>query len=428
MPPPPLPPIAIRTMGSDVRSIEQGGGASPTPQMLNVNQPEVNRIPKTETEGIRIKIPGYEGPEEKIFSPEALPTTGGLPSNTKSGGSSRKIILIVVVLALVIGLGAVGYFIYPMIFSSPAPTPTPTVTPTPSPVVAPVTIKHTSYLTSDGATQPVLTLSMAPPTTIAPGGKPVIKEIILRDAAGNAATFAKYAMSIFPEFTEGDLSATFEDDFTAFIYYTESGAWPGLVAKLKAGVSQAIAQTSMSKIEGYASLANLFLKDPGVKSTAGFKNGQINGKPARYVAFSTKDAAINYAFIGNYFLISTSYTGALEAEKRLIVGEPLSTVSAWKNYHSEKYGLEVKYPNFLGYEEVTPEVIFFSKQGAKKGDIVILVDKNDGQLPLKEYWQAQANKHMNVIMEQLPTLSPIHIWKRLLTDIKLLMFNLGGHQ
>lgn len=316
VPPPPPPPIAIRTMDSDVKSMEQSGGASPAPQMVSIKETEK---PAQSVSDVKINIPGYEGPEEKLFTPETLPSadTDALEAEKKSG-SSRLILFIVIFVVVAAGLGAAGYFFYPMFFPTSPVTPPPATT-TPPPVTPPVSIKHNSYMTSDGATAPVLSLAQAASLPIATGTQSMIKEVILQDASGSQIAFSKYIPSVITEFTEADLKTLFEDDFTSFLYYSGSNIWPGYVAKLKTGVPAAVAQTTIGKIETFPSLANLFLSNPGDKSAAGFKNGQVNGKPSRYVTFSAEDAAINYAFVDNYLIISTSYAGALEAEKRLII-------------------------------------------------------------------------------------------------------------
>lgn len=316
VPPPPPPPIAIRTMDSDVKSIEQTGGAGPVPQMVSIKETEKPTEPIND---IKINVPGYEGPEEKLFTPETLPSADDTTGTKKNSDFSRMIIFIVLFVVVAAGLGVAGYFLYPMFFSSQeTTTPPPAATTTP-PITPPISIKHNSYITSDGATAPVLSLTQAAAIQIATGTKSIIKEVILQDANNSQVAFSKYFPSIITEFTDNDLRVLFEDDFTSFLYYAGSNTWPGYVVKLKTGVPAAVAQMTIGKMEAYSSLVNLFLSNPGDKSAAGFKNGQINGKPSRYITFSTKDAAINYVFVGNYLLISTSYAGALEAEKRLIV-------------------------------------------------------------------------------------------------------------
>ena len=65
------------------------------------------------------------------------------------------------------------------------------------------------------------------------------------------------------------------------------------------------------------SLKNFFVTDPGTAAADGFKDGQINLKPARYMLFSQAGAAIDLVWFDNYFMIATNYKAAQEAGKRL---------------------------------------------------------------------------------------------------------------
>ncbi|MEK9176978.1 MAG: hypothetical protein AAB923_01660, partial [Patescibacteria group bacterium] len=88
--------------------------------------------------------------------------------------------------------------------------------------------------------------------------------------------------------------------------YNDAGAWPGMVARLKSGVSIEDAKTAMSALEG-ADLSALYLLSPGVFDP--FKDGSINSYPTRYARGSATGASLNYGFAGNYFFVSTSYDG-----------------------------------------------------------------------------------------------------------------------
>ena len=322
VPPPPPPPVAVRTMESDIKSIGDSGGGLPSPELVNVSQPEKKPMENKETD-VKISIPGYEGPEEKLFNPETLPTQ--TPGDSATGNSAtKKIILAVLGAAFVIGLGGVGYFfVYPLIFpgaelvtppavTPPADTPPAAVIPPPPP-----TISHRSYLTSDKA-EVVIALSQAAPEATPSGTLPVFKEVVVNDATGGKLPLSKYLPPLVPEFTEADVAQFFEDDFTSFIYYADSQAWVGYVFKVKSGISPIIAQSATSRLEGFAGIDGLFLQSPGARSAEGFKNGQIGGKPARYLSYSDPSAALSYAWFDSYLLVSTNYAAAQEASRRLI--------------------------------------------------------------------------------------------------------------
>lgn len=125
---PPAPEITIRTMESDIKAVEQGGGEIVTPQHFTppAFKPEE---PKIETE---LNIPGYTGPEKAIFGP----ATGIFPKEplasqsiktetepSKSHPSWWKTVAIIIgILIIIVGLGLLGYFaIFPWIFPKQMP-------------------------------------------------------------------------------------------------------------------------------------------------------------------------------------------------------------------------------------------------------------------------------------------------------------------
>ncbi|HDH31596.1 MAG TPA: hypothetical protein ENH26_02370 [Candidatus Wolfebacteria bacterium] len=158
-PPPPPPEIGIRTMQSDVESIKQSGGEAPTPQTF-VPQELKPETPKPPAEEPKIEaplnIPGYTGPEKPIFTPQpSVPTSQPAsptppvqppiqptpsPAQTpapqsiptiseqtapskqpqqpaKESSTLKTIILIIGIVAAVIGLGLLGYYVIsPLLF------------------------------------------------------------------------------------------------------------------------------------------------------------------------------------------------------------------------------------------------------------------------------------------------------------------------
>src|SRR3989344_6411745 len=139
VPPPPPPPIAIRTMDSDVKSMAQAGGGSPVPQRFDLNQQPIAMKPTPMPEApkeVKINIPGYEGPEEKLFTPETLTETNEDVGAKKTSGS-RTVLYIVIFIIIAGGLGAAGYFLYPVFFPGITPVTTPPETVTPPPAITP---------------------------------------------------------------------------------------------------------------------------------------------------------------------------------------------------------------------------------------------------------------------------------------------------
>ncbi len=127
--PPPGPEIAIRTMESDIKSVEQSGGAGPTPQMFSpglksgsvvssVMQPGIPAEPqKIEAQ---LNVFGYTGPEQAIFKP-----TGTISAEPVSKGTFNKwrfALIIAGVLIIIAIFWVLGYYvIFPWLFPPQMP-------------------------------------------------------------------------------------------------------------------------------------------------------------------------------------------------------------------------------------------------------------------------------------------------------------------
>jgi len=331
VPPPPPPRITIRTLGSDIKSIVEGGGSGPVGEVVNVPAPMKPRMPEKTPDDVKINVPGYAGPEERIFTPETLPTAlGSAPAVqiVKEGKSKARLVITIAIIAIIaVGFGLGGYFfVYKRFFQQEAPPvvnlPQATTTAeTPNPAVI-----HESFIQAD-KTQTATNISQITPEAVASGTLSVLKEAILNDEQGNPALFPKYLSGIITEFNESDLNY-FEPDFTAFIYYDKDGAWPGYVARIKDDAPLVVVQPIISRIEGFrtaenpenSNLGKLFLENPGVPNVDGFKNGQVDGIPTRYLTFEKTGASLNYGWVGRYLVITTSYP-AMQTVNRRLSGE-----------------------------------------------------------------------------------------------------------
>jgi len=115
---PPAPEITIRTMESDIKAVEQGGGEIVAPQLFTPPQFKPEE-PKIEVE---FNIPGYTGPEKAIFTPvsESVKIETG-PSQPRSSWW-KTIAIIIGILIIIVGLGLLGYLvIFPWIFPKQMP-------------------------------------------------------------------------------------------------------------------------------------------------------------------------------------------------------------------------------------------------------------------------------------------------------------------
>jgi hypothetical protein len=114
------PEVTIRTMGSDIKAIEKGGGeAGPA---------EIFSVPGAKPEELKpesgFNIPGYTGPEKPIFAPNSgvNPVPPSPAVEKTSSGLWKFIIIIAVILIICIVLGFLGYFvIFPWLFPKQMP-------------------------------------------------------------------------------------------------------------------------------------------------------------------------------------------------------------------------------------------------------------------------------------------------------------------
>ena len=127
VPPPPEPEVAIRTMESDIKSLEQSGGTGATPQIFTPNlesapasalqtpiQPYAAKVEA------QLNVPGYTGPEQAFF--KATGTVQALPVSKESFNKWRLIFIIAGVLILVALFWLLGYFvIFPWLFPKQMP-------------------------------------------------------------------------------------------------------------------------------------------------------------------------------------------------------------------------------------------------------------------------------------------------------------------
>lgn len=324
VPPPPPPRITVRTMDSDTKSMIESGGNQPMGEIINIPRPGEPKpeLPKPPEE-VKINVPGYSGPEEKLFSPETLPSAPEVEVIGEKKNYSTWIIVSIIAVAAV-GFGLVGYyFIYPLFLPKEEAPVVNNGTESAATTTPSDTFTHSSFINSDKV-ETATSTAAAQNENLASATSTLLKEVKI-EASGKPVVFAKHFSSIISQFSETDLAEVFEKDFTAFVYYDRNGGWPGYVAKIKSGDTPAAAQARalavFNRIEGFpgSSLAKLFLRDPGAPSQAGFKNGQASSTATRYLTFSLAGAAINYGWFNNYLILTTSYPSILEASKRLSV-------------------------------------------------------------------------------------------------------------
>jgi hypothetical protein len=270
-----------------------------------------------------------------------------VPSSGIAAAPKKKTkgLFILVFALVVLALAAVGYFIvYPMVSSqlepavvapivpAPSPEPEPAVIPTPPtgnetpPVTPPVTppttpTLHASLFTTPADMTENTALPEMSPAAVATAlgfdtaEVPIFREIIFQDQSGTPRPPTGVLTALDPETFTPEVLALLNSDATFFTYTDAAGTWFGAVVSAATGVALPDLRTAMQRIETSVTLKNFFLSDPGTPGT--WKSGATEGVGNRYVAFSKPGFALNYAWKGSQFVISSSYEGFKEALRRV---------------------------------------------------------------------------------------------------------------
>jgi hypothetical protein len=145
---------------------------------------------------------------------------------------------------------------------------------------------------------------------------PIFREIILTDEEDNLIQSAELLSVIAPNTFSSEIQESVEADSTLFTYTDEGGTWFGLVLNAKSSADLAQLKSSISQIEENTSeVKNFFLSDPG--SETSWKDGSAHGVASRYLSFSAENASFNYGWSGNALIISGSYSSFGEAINHL---------------------------------------------------------------------------------------------------------------
>ncbi|KKU93810.1 MAG: hypothetical protein UY26_C0004G0023 [Candidatus Jorgensenbacteria bacterium GW2011_GWA1_48_13] len=347
-----MPDVDVRTFGSDVKSMADTGGGAPKPYQPAAPA-ESQPVPQEEKKpfGEVFETPGEVSPVPAEMPPAGMQEFGAAPK-FKKGLFAGLLVLIIVV-----GLGAIGYFyVYPTFFGgvseieSPPPaaqepaspqTPTPPIVPqvpvvggetttmtstattteeiTPSP--SQTLLEHKSLFKTAADVSTNITLGIVSISSIkgqlefSTAQVPILKEIIFKNSDGEILSASGVMGAFLPDVFSATVSADFENDLTLATYTNDKGTWPVIVLKLRSGSSLTEAKTTVQKIETSANLPNFFITDPGTASA--WKNGTTEGVSNRYRTFSLSGAGLNYGWTGDTLVISSSYAGFQEALKRL---------------------------------------------------------------------------------------------------------------
>ena len=297
-PPPPPPQIDIRTMASDAESLKSTGGLGTQSKTFSP----------------------ADLAKEPVFTSEITSPAGAPHARAVSG---KKMGLVAGTAAILVLAALVGYFFVWPLFSGKETPQVTEITPPPLLPVKPTPPAPTSqsFFTKSAASTKeinlsVLTLAELSSALKTKSGESVatgtVKEVVLK-VNGTSATSSALLNVLIPG---TGLESMLESGATSFIYYDNKGAWPGYIFKLKSGTNSAAAQTSTAKIEQSKNLAALYLTSPGTASKNGFRSGFAAAVSTRYLSFSS-GASLNYGWVNNYLVISTSFDGLKKAMELL---------------------------------------------------------------------------------------------------------------
>ncbi|MDD5547720.1 MAG: hypothetical protein PHN74_02380 [Candidatus Pacebacteria bacterium] len=339
-PPPPPPEITLRTMQSDIETMKKSGGESPVAQPFN---PTASASAPQQKSTIELSALSKEDASQAV--PAVV--TEELEAPKKKG----NIIKLALILVVLIGIGALGYFVvYPIVGPMLFPkTQAPIVVNNP-PVVNPPITEQVPATEQPATTSPITEQLPVLPVikphqtlfTVEPDAKKNVELITVTLASIKSALTSESAIKLtattglkemivfgpngqinfsetlplfLTEFASTTLSQYFLEDFTTFLYYDKSGVWPGIVAKVKDSANVANAKTEIAKLETSAALSSFYLTAPGTADVAGFKDGATG---ARYLKYSATGASLNYNWVKtNVLVISTSYNGFKAALTKL---------------------------------------------------------------------------------------------------------------
>lgn len=333
---PAVPNVDVRTMSSDMQSINTGSPA-PKPYVPQAAPENMAVIPPT---------PNASVPDQSFQIPQADTTFGSPMPEVPTKKSGKGIFTAVIVFIAVVGLAALGYFvIYPIFFANqaapvventnpvteqpvlPAPEPTPTPEPAPipeatsTPTPAPA---HISVLTTpaDGQIEAtaITTGATLAGLNLGSSASPSLTEMIYKNSAGEVIKPAEIlnVMTGLNISENSALSSAFNElSGTGFVYADANGRWLGFAAQLNSSADLASVSATFNQVfESVSNYGSLFAGAPGAAKT--WKASQVAGATNhRFLTFANSGFAIDYGWVGNKLVISTSFDGFKEIIKRL---------------------------------------------------------------------------------------------------------------
>jgi len=253
-------------------------------------------------------------PDEPLFRPEDI---GGMAGPVVDDAAPKsKLFLYAGISVGVLAVLAIGYFVvYPLLTApeeavgEPVPigTATPAV-PLSQPATASAFFKTppaavaSASVSSASAADITAALTREGASTLAHGS---LKEVVIT-ANGVRLT----SQNILESFLgTASLDNQFDAGAAVLLYYDAAGAWPVYVLSLQSGVAGIAAFQSLRSAESALSinLPRFYISNPGAFGP--FRDGTAGVIQTRYAIGSAEGASFNYAAVGNFVILSTSFSG-----------------------------------------------------------------------------------------------------------------------
>ncbi len=340
----------MRTMESDLKSLQESGGQSVRPYIPQEKKESISSETQVKPEET------FQPPQPEVSSPTPPPSTSETTQPKPSFKFPKKIFFLgALVLIVLLGGGALGYFfVYPALFgektaleteapvTQPQPSPeTPLPPPSEEPALPQETQEQpTSSETTSVSEEPAITFNLpsisehlsffkTKPETVeikltepnlnalksaiafSPSETPSLKELLIKTPDDKYLAFSGLMPLIVPQFFNQETLNYFEEDYTAFVYTNSQGTWLGFIAKLKENVNISAIQDRMSALQKDQDNKNFFLVDVGEAKP--WTDGFVKGKPSSLGPFSKEGATLSYTWFERYLLISTHLEGAERA-------------------------------------------------------------------------------------------------------------------
>ncbi|MCX7616178.1 MAG: hypothetical protein N2Z68_02190 [Patescibacteria group bacterium] len=355
-PPPQQQQVGIRSMESDLSSIQESGGEAPQSQI--VSAPELSALREAPSSQPSFTPPSASSPTPENLSQPTQPTEpssfqsapSSAPEATPRSFSLKSLLTIIGILVLVGAVGFGAYYLTTYLKQKPpvnvseetqnqllvALPETPPQEPTPPAEEQPAAVEeaplvHQSLIVSptkagvstvDGSLD-----SFKKAIKDASLEKLVVgstKDLSFVDSSGKLIESSQFLSAFWPNIGSA-LAPLVERDFTSWLYYDKvGGAKFGLVFTLKDSPSLVETLKSLVNVveKNVPEVANLFVAQVSSPAKVEFKDGQIEGVAVRFLPFDVKSSNVfEYGWyqVGDryYLIFATSYNQMVDIIKRI---------------------------------------------------------------------------------------------------------------